>query len=84
MGVGQHACPQVGVLGLGPILIREDMSQGGILGCSHQGATLPCVTDEEIELPLVYDQPPCQPFSGSHAALGEFSNNRTGLVSTIG
>ena len=32
MGVGQHACPQVGVLGLGPIIIREDMSQGHFWG----------------------------------------------------
>ena len=29
MGVRPHACPQVGVLGLGPIIIREDMSQRG-------------------------------------------------------
>ena len=81
MGVGQHACPQVGVLGLGPIIIREDMSQGALLECSHQGATLPCVTDQEIELPLVYDQPPGQPFFVSHAALGKFADNRAGLVS---
>ena len=71
MGVGQHACPQVGVLGLGPIIVREDMSQGARLGCSHQDATLPCVTDQEIELLLIYNQPPCQPFSVSHAALGK-------------
>ena len=51
MGVGQLACPQVGVLGLGPIIVREDMSQRALLGCSHQGATLPCVTDQETELP---------------------------------
>ena len=56
MGVGKHACPQVGVLRLGPIIIIEDKPQGALLGCSHQGATLPCVTDQEIELPLVYDQ----------------------------
>ena len=61
MGVGQHACPQVGVLGLGPIIKREDMSQRALLWCSHQDATLPCVMDQEIELPLVYDNPPCQP-----------------------
>ena len=29
MGVGQHAYPQVGVLGLGPIIIREGVPQGG-------------------------------------------------------
>ena len=62
MDVCQHAYPQVGVLGLGPIIIREDMSQGALLGSSHQGATLPCVMDQEIELSLVYDQPPCQLF----------------------
>ena len=84
MGVGQHACPQVGVLGLGPIIIIEDMPQGALLGCSHQGATLPCVTDQEIELPLVYHQPPCQSFSVSLAALGKFADNRAGLVSIMG
>ena len=62
MGVGQHACPQMVVLGLGPIIIREDMSQVALLGYSYQGVTLPCVTNQEIELPLVYDQPPCQLF----------------------
>ena len=84
MGVGQHACPQVGVLGLGLIIVIEDMPQRARLGCSHQGATLPCVTDQEIELPLVYDQPPCQHISVSHAALGKFADNRAGLVSIIG
>ena len=84
MGVGQHACPQVGVLGLGPIIIIEDMPQGALLGCSHQDATLPCVTDQEIELPLVYDQPPCQPLSVTQAALGKFADNRAGLASIIG
>ena len=29
MGVGQHTCLQVDVLGLGSIIIREDMFQGG-------------------------------------------------------
>ena len=28
MGVRQHACPHAGVLWLGPIIIRQDMSQG--------------------------------------------------------
>ena len=37
MGVGQHACLQVGVLGLGPIIIREDMSQGGTFGVLPPG-----------------------------------------------
>ena len=32
MGVGQHASPQVGVLGLGPIIIIEDMPQGHFWG----------------------------------------------------
>ena len=75
MGVGQQAYLQVGVLGLVPIIIREDMPQGALLGCSHQGAALPRATDQEIELPLVDDQPPCQPFSVSHAALGKFADN---------
>ena len=69
MDVGQPACPQVGVLGLGPVILQEDMSQGALLWCSHQGATLPCIKDREIKLPLVYDQPPCLPFSVNNAAL---------------
>ena len=39
MGVGQHACPQVGVLELGPIIIREDMAQGGTFGMLPPGCT---------------------------------------------
>ena len=37
MGIDQHACPQAGVLGLGPIIIREDMSQGGTFGVLPPG-----------------------------------------------
>ena len=53
--------------------------QGSSTHTQPPGATLPCVTDQEIELPLVYDQSPCQPFSVSHAALGKcpgYKNNR--------
>ena len=84
MGVGQRARAQMGVLGLGPIIIREDVPQGALLGCSHQDVTLPCVMDQKIELSLVYDQPSCQPFSVSRAALGKFADNRPGLITTIG
>ena len=52
--------------------------RGALLGCSHKDATLPCVTDQEIELHLVYDQPPCQHFFVSHAAVGKFADNRAG------
>ena len=37
MGIGQHACPQVGVLGLGPIIIREDVPQEGTFGVLPAG-----------------------------------------------
>ena len=37
MGVGHYACPQVGALGLGPIIIREDMSQRGTFGVFPPG-----------------------------------------------
>ena len=84
MGVGQHARPEIGVLVLGPIIIREDVPQGALLGYSHQGATLLCVTDQKTKLSLVSDQPPCQPFPVSRAALGKFADNRAGLISTIG
>ena len=60
-------------------MIRKDLPQGHFLGVA-----LLCVTDQEIELPLIYDHPLCQPFSVSHAALGKFADNRAGLVSAIG
>ena len=31
-GVGQHVCPQMGVLGLGPIIVYEDVTQRAPLG----------------------------------------------------
>ena len=37
MGIGQHARPQVGVLWLGPIIIREDVPLGALLGLLPPG-----------------------------------------------
>ena len=53
MGVGQHAGPQVGVLGLGPIIIREDISQGALLGMLLPGchfAVCWCMTSLLVSL----------------------------------
>ena len=84
MGVGQDAFPQLGLLGLGPIIIREDMSQGDTFGVHPPVCHLAVCHGPGNRAPLVYDQPPCQPFSVSHAALGKFADNRAGLVSTNG
>ena len=39
------------VLGLGPIIIYEDVAQGTLWGAPNQGAALPCVTDQEAKFP---------------------------------
>ena len=65
MGIGQHACPQVGVLGLGPIIVCEDVTQRAPLGGTNQSAALAGVAHKEVEFPLVCHQPPSQPFSVS-------------------
>lgn len=54
------------------------------MGYSHQNVALPCVTDQEVTFPLVYYQPSSQHFSVSLVALGEFADEKAGLVSNIG
>ena len=49
MGVDQHACPQVGVLGLGPIIIREYVP-GGTFGVLPPWCHFAVVKDQEFEL----------------------------------
>ena len=51
MGVGQHACPQVGVLGLRPIMISDHMSQGGTFGVLPPGCHFAVCHGPEIERP---------------------------------
>ena len=52
MGVGQRARPQMGVLGLGPIIIREDVPQGGTFGVLPSGCYLAvCHGPENRALP---------------------------------
>lgn len=40
----------MGVLGLGSIIIGEDVAHGALLGRSNQSAALTCFTDGEPEL----------------------------------
>ena len=82
MGVGQHARPQVGELGLGPIIVCEDVTQRAPTkvpvdasgGCPRQGS----------QVPPGLSPAPSQPSSISLAALGEFADDGAGLVSTVG
>ena len=69
MGVGQHACSQMGVLALGPVIARENVAQRVAFRGANKGAALAGVSDEEIEFPLVRHQP----FSVSRSGLVEFT-----------
>ena len=84
MGVGQHARPQVGELGLGTIVVSEDLTEIALNWRSDQSAREAGVPDKVVELAAVGHQPPCEPFSICLAALGEFANDGTGLVPAFG
>ena len=74
VGVGQHACPQVGELGLGTIVVSEDVNQLALHWRSDQSDREAGVPDKVVELAAVGHQPPCEPFSICLAALGEFAS----------
>ena len=84
MGIGQHACPQVGELGLGTIVVSEDETKLALHWCSDQSAWEAGVPDKVVELAAVGHQPPCEPFSICLAALGEFVDDEAGLVPAFG
>ena len=84
MGVGQHACPQVGELGLGTIIVSEDVTKLALHWCSDQSAREAGVPDKLVELAVVRHQPPCEPFSICLAALGEFADDGADLVPAFG
>ena len=75
MGGGQHACPQVGVLGLGPIIIREDMSQGAFLGAPTRVPLCRVSRTRKSSSPWTMTSLLVSLFAVSHAALGEFADN---------
>ena len=84
MGVGQHACPQVGELGLGTIVVSEDVTQLALHWRSDQSAREAGIPDKVVEFAAVGHQPPCEPFSICLAALGEFADDGAGLVPAFG
>ena len=84
MGVGQHACPQLGELGLGCIVVSEDVTKLALHWCSDQSAREAAVLDKVVQLAAVGHQPPCEPFSTCLTALGEFSDDGAGLVPAFG
>ena len=84
MGVGQHACPQVGKLGLGAVVVSEDVTQLALHWRSDQSAREAGVPDKVVELTAVGHQPPCEPFSICLAALGEFADDGGGPVPAFG
>ena len=84
MEVTEHACPKVSVLGLGAVVIREDVTKRTSFRGADEGPTLAGVTHEEVEFPGVTDQPPCQQFSVSLAALGKLADNGPSDIAVLG
>ena len=84
MSVGQHACPQVGELGLGSIVVSEDVTKLALHWFSDQSAREAGVPDKVVELAAVGHQPPCEPFSICLAVLGEFADDGAGPVPVFG
>ena len=69
--------------GLGAF-IREDVTKRTSFRGADEGPTLAGVTHEEVEFPGVTDQPPCQPFSVSLAALGKLADNGPSDIAVLG
>ena len=61
--------------GLGAVVIREDVTKRTSFRGADEGPTFAGVTLEEVQFPVVTDQPSCQPFSVSLAALGKLVDN---------
>ncbi len=72
------------VLGLGAVVVRNNVSQWAFHWCSNQGAILAGISDKVVEFSLVSHQSPSQYPSVSLVALREFADNTTGLVAVVG
>ena len=59
------------VLGLGAVVVGEDVAQRAPLWGTDQRAALAGIADQEVELSGVGDKPPGQPLSIGFVALGE-------------
>ena len=75
---------RLGELGLGNIVVSEDVTKLALHWCSDQSAREAGVPDKVVELAAVGHQPPCEPFSICLAALGEFADDGAGLVPAFG
>ena len=84
MGVTEHACPKVSVLGLGAVVICEDVTKRTSFRGADEGPALAGVTQEEVDFPGVTDQHPCQPVSVSLAALGKLADNGPSDIAVLG
>ena len=82
MGEGQHACLQEGVLGLGLIIVCEDVTLRASLGA--QSALLRVSRTRKSNSSWSVTSLLVSLFSVSLAALGEFADDGAGLVSTVG
>ena len=69
------------VLGLGAIVIREDVSQRASRWDSNQSAALTCVSHEEVEFSLVDHQTSGQSSAVGFGTLGELANDAAALIS---
>ena len=75
MGVTEHACPKVSVLGLEAVVIREDVTKSTSFMGADEVPALAGVTLGEVQFPGITKQPSCQPFSVSLADLGTLADN---------
>ena len=69
---------------LGAVEIREDVTKRTSLKGANEFPTLAGVTLGEVEFPGVTDQPSCQPFSASLAALGKLADNSPSDIAVLG
>ena len=81
VSIGEHRGSQVSVLGLGAVVIREDLSQRASRWGSNQSAALTGVSHEEVEFSLVDHQPSGQSSAVGFCIFGELANDAASLIS---
>ena len=69
------------VLGLGAVVIREDVSKRASRWGSNQSAALTGASHEAVEFSLVYHQPSGQSSAVGFGTLGELANDAAALIS---
>ena len=81
--IRQHTSPEMGILGLGAVVIGDDPARGAVFRGANEGAALAGVSDKEVELALVCHQPPGEALAIGFGALRKLTNDRAGLVPRV-